>query len=72
MRLKKHLALKTTKTYMLEGDFFYGPNFRRKTRLISDLTIKHLWKPAAFANKENTPVERYLNRWAKNKEEFRR
>ncbi len=63
MRLKKHLAFRLNKTYILEGEFFYTPNFRKKTRLLSDLTIKHLWKPAVAVSKGNTPIERYLNRW---------
>jgi len=42
MRLKKHLSSKLNKTYMLDGDFFYTPNIRKKTILLADLTIKHL------------------------------
>jgi len=42
MRLKKHLASKLNKTYMLDGEFFYTPNIRKKTILLADLTIKHL------------------------------
>ena len=67
MRLKKHLASKLNKTYMLDGDFFYTPNIRKKTILLADLTIKHLWKPVLSINKGDTPLERYFKKWGQKK-----
>lgn len=64
---KKHLKTFYKKTYMLDGEYFYSPMVRKKVNLLSDLTIKHLWKPiiSSDANLTNTPIERYLLRYSK-------
>lgn len=52
---------------MLDGEYFYSPMVRKKVNLLSDLTIKHLWKPiiSSDANLTNTPTERYFLRYTK-------
>lgn len=65
MRRKKNLAYKKIRTYMLDGNYFYTPNFRKKSRLLSDLTIKALWKPFDISKQKKSSLEVYLSKWAK-------